>query len=328
MKTADKYGIIRVVSRWLDLLPKLIGMWRIFIGYAAVLTVCAIVLNRWSYACHGEATGFWCNWYGSGAEADLITIILWIISAFCFYCLFAADFYKNLISPSNFKLSDIFVISKQKLRSLGIFFGFLTVIIICCGILIYIINPTHIPSWHGANPDWRIEFLYFTVAFICTAFPLLILRCSGIIACFFNEGSFPLKKIYDLTFGRAYVGIFCFFLLVLFCLNMHVSIMHWFNRITNNYNFLLTAFVTEFGNNLMLLLYVSLFLLLFQSEYLVLKGTQAETGAAVGNVKAAENIYEPDLPVVARQAGKTKKSAAKKKSKRKNSKTAEKRGIK
>lgn len=325
MRRSNRYGIFRVISRWMDLLLQMFGVWRVWLGYAAVLTVLSAILNRWSYSCAEGLSGWWCYLSEQNGSIWLGSVILWLIIAFYLYCLFANDFYDNFLKRRSFRFADIFTVSKQRLKAVGMFFACLLGVIIPCAILIYILNPVKIPQWHGANPDWRIELIYFTTAFICMAIPLIIMRCAGGIAYFFNEGYIPFRKLYNLTFSRAYVGIFSFLLLVLLCVNLQIGVMRYFIKLTFNYNFLTTAVVTEFCNNVMILFYISLFLCLFQAEYLVLKEKEEYDAAEQAAAEAAENLQPPanDEPAV---TGKSKKSAKKKKSQRKTKKLQEKNG--
>ncbi len=320
MRRANKYGIIRVVSRWLDLLPQILVSWRVLFGYAAALTVLSAVLSRWSYTCAEKINGYWCFLSENNGEWWLGSVLLWTVGAFYLYCLFAGDFYDNILSRRKFRITDIFAVSKQRLRSVGMFFACLLCMIIPCIILIYILNPMKLPTWHTSNPDWRIELIYFTIAFVCMSIPLIIMRCGGGIAYFFNEGHIPFRKVYDLTFNRTYVGIFSFLLLTLLCVNLQMGVMRYFMKLENSYNLLTTAVVTEFCNNVMLLFYISLFLLLFQAEYLVLK--EKEECDKLQIITEPEEKDEPAKEII----GKSKKSAKKKKSQRKAKKITEKNG--
>ena len=319
MKQANKYGTLRVVSRWLDLLPQTLVAWRVFVGYAAVLTLLSAILNRWSYTCSEIGTGFWCHWFSDNSALLFGTVALWGLVAFYLYCLFAHDFFENILNRQKFQLKDIFSLSKPRLKSVGIFLFCLLGIVIPCAILIYILNPMKLQMWHTANPDWRIELIFYTIAFICMAIPLLIMRCAGGIAYSFNEGQIPFRKIFDLTYNRAYVGIFSFLLLMLLCANLHLNLMRSLNKLAGNYHYLVTAVLTEFCNNFMILFYFSLFLLLFQAEYLVLKDKEADMEAQAEEEKTAREqiMAENEAKKVVAQS---KKSAKKKKSQRKNKK--------
>ena len=315
MSKARKYGMIRVMSRWMDVVPQIFGAWRVLAGYAVVLTVLSAVLGRWSYTCSSGNGGFWCRLSERGDGLSIGLAILWLVCAFCFYCLFARDFYDNILKRHTFRLADIFVVSKQRLAAVGVFLACLLSVFVPCAVLLYILNPMHLPIWHGANPDWRIELIYYTVAFIATAIPLLIMRCAAGVAYYFNEGQIPFRKLYEATFNRAYAGIFAFLLLSLLCVNLHIGVIRYFSRLAATHNLLITAVATEFGNNLVMLLYISLFLALFQAEYLVIK--EQEEASAAEDAAVALEAQEQEVAEAAKPTGKGKKSAKKKKAQRK-----------
>lgn len=326
MKPANKYGTMRVMSRWIDLLPQILKVWRVLTGYAVALTLLSAVLSRWSYTCLEISNGFWCHWFSNSDALLFGSTALWNIVAFYLFCLFACDFYANMLNRRSFKFNDIFSVSKQRLKSVGIFFACLVGFIIPCMILIYILNPMKFPMWHTANPDWRIELIYFTVAFICMAIPLTMMRCGGGIAYFFNEGHIPFRKVYNFTFSRAYVGIFSFLLLALLCINFQLGIIRYLTRISVDHELLVTAVFTEFCNNFMILFYISLFLLLFQAEYLVLKEKEEDLLAQTADMpQTTTETQEPEVEAE-QTSKKTKKSAKKKKSQRKTKQIHSKKG--
>lgn len=318
MSKARKYGMIRVMSRWMDVVPQIFGAWRVLAGYAVVLTVLSAVLGRWSYTCSSGNGGFWCRLSERGDGLSIGLAILWLVCAFCFYCLFARDFYDNILKRRTFRLADIFVVSKQRLKAVGVFLACLLSVFMPCCVLLYILNPMHLPIWHTVNPNWRIELIYFTVAFVAALIPLLIMRCAGGVAYYFNEGRIPFRKLYEATFNRAYVGIFAFLLLSLLCVNLHIGVIRYFSRLAATHNLLITAVATELGNNLAMLFYISLFLALFQAEYLVIKEQEENDETENTSAKLASEAQEVEAP---KPAGKTKKSAKKKKTQRKAKKT-------
>lgn len=314
MNRPRKYGMIRVMSRWTDVVLQIFGAWRVLLGYAVILTVLSAVSGRWSYTCSSGNGGFWCRLAERSDGLSVGMAILWLVCAFCIYCLFAHDFYESILKRRTFRFADIFAVSKQRLKAVGMFLLCLLGILISCAVLLYILNPLHLPMWHTANPDWRIELIYYTGAFIAAAVPLLIMRCAGGLAYYFNEGRIPFRKLYDLTFNRAYVGIFAFLLLSLLCVNLHIGVIRYFSQLGETHNLLVTAVATEFGNNLVMLFYIALFLALFQAEYLVLKEQEEAEDA---EITPAEPIAVAQETEAVEPAGKTKKSAKKKKTQRK-----------
>lgn len=291
MKQINKYGAIKVISRWLEIIPQILVQWRVFLYYAFVLTIVSAVSNRWTYACHGHSGGFWCYWYNSNNTAYISSILLSFFTIILVLGMFSFDFYSGLITNTPIKCKKIYAISKEKIKSGMVFLGASIIFIILLGVIAYIINPPGLEDvlnyilhqWnfshillHGANENWQIELIFFTIAFIGIMIPLLFMRCFAVVAYWFNEKRAPFTELYEKTFSRAYVGIFCFLLLALLCTVQHLSIINYFNKFVENHNYLIVAFFSEYCNNLLILLYVSLFLLLSQAEYLQLKVDEAD----------------------------------------------------
>lgn len=328
MKQSNKYGTIRVVGRWLDIIPQILVQWRVFMYYAFVLTIISIVSNRWTYACHGHSGGFWCYWYNGSNIAYICSVLLSFLAIISVFGMFASDFYKGLVAYKPLGYKEISAVDKEKIKSGMIFVGATLLFGVLLGIIAYIVNPPELEKilnyvlkqWnlppillHGANENWQIEFIFFLIAFICLMIPLLFMRCFAVVAYWFNEKRASLAQLYEMTFDRAYVGIFCFLLLALLCTVQHLSIINYFNKLIENYNYLTVAFFSEFCNNLLILLYLALFLLLSQAEYLQLKANQAEVAAIT------EIISEPEVAeeFSKKENKKSLKSAKKKKSIRK-----------
>ena len=99
------------------------------------------------------------------------------------------------------------------------------------------------------------------------------------------------------------------------CVNLHIGVIRYFSRLAATHNLLITAVATEFGNNLVMLLYISLFLALFQAEYLVIK--EQEEASAAEDAAVALEAQEQEVAEAAKPTGKGKKSAKKKKAQRK-----------
>lgn len=311
MKKSKKYGIIRVINRWLDLLPQIFKRWRLFLNYAAVFTILSAVLNRWTYSCHGDLTGYWCYWYAGSFALSLGATVLFYIAAFYLLASFSDDFYKSLRQTDAISFKDIFSISSSRVKSCGIFLLFWGLLACSTGLFAYILNKP-------ANPDWRIEFIWFILVFSCFVTALLIMRCFGAMSWYFNEQHLPFSKIYELTRDRAYVGIFSFLILVMMCSSINLSVMRYFDKLVENHNYLWAAIVSDFGDSMAKLFYLALFIMLSQAEYFQMKEKENELKEAEETAtlpEISEEIVEADT---AENAPKTKKSAKKKKTQRKN----------
>lgn len=311
MKTKNKYGAIRVINRWFDLIPQIFKQWRIFINYAAAFTILSAVLNRWTYSCHGKLTGYWCHWY-AGNTAVLIgaAVVFYILALYLLFS-FSDDFYKGLLQNSVFKIKDVFSITPQRLKSIAVPFMFWGVIICSAALFAYILNKP-------ANPDWRVEFVWFLIIFACFVITLLTLRCFGGMAYYFNERHISFRKIYRLTENRAYVGIFSFLALVIVCSSFNLSSMRYFDKFVENHNYLVTAVFTDFLDCVVKLFYFSLFLVLSQAEYIQMKEREKdEMTVTPAMVPPVEDAITDTSVETAAEKNISKKSAKKKKTQRK-----------
>ena len=273
MKKKEKYGAIKVINCWFDLVPEIFKQWRIFMCYATVFTVLSAVLNRWTYACHGKLTGYWCHWYVDNSIVLIGAAVVFYLIALLLLASFGSEFFKQLQKNSVFKAKDIIMITSQKLKSMAVIMAFFGVIICAVALFAYILN-------RPANPDWRAEFIWFVILFSSFVTVLLIMRCFSGMAYYFNEKNIPFCKIYKLTEGHAYVGIFSFLVLVMICSSFNLSTMRYFGRLMENHNYLITAVLTDFLDCVAKLFYFSLFLILSQAEYLSLKEEQKDEKAS------------------------------------------------
>ena len=311
MKKSNKYGAIKVINRWLDLLPQIFKHWPLFVNYAAVFTLLSVLLNRWTYACHNNLVGYWCYWYAGSLTLSVAATVLFYVIAFYLLASFSDDFYKSLQQNRSVSFKEIFVVSASKFKSVGIVLLFWGMLIASTGLFAYIINK-------APNPDWRIEFMWFILVFSCFVTALLIMRCFGGMAYCYNEHRLPFSEIYELTRDRAYVGIFSFLILIMMCSSLNLSAIRYFDKLVENHNYLWAALVSDFGDSILKLFYLALFLMLSQAEYLQMKEKKADLLAAT------ETIVPPEIPSetidanTAKNAPKTKKSAKKKKTQRKN----------
>lgn len=268
----NKYGIFKVISTWFDLLPQILDQWRVFIGYGMVFTVFSALLNRWTYACRGSLSGYWCYLPTQNGLLTFISAGVFYLLGMYLFISFIVDFYQGIAQKQKFHLSSIAEFSKQKFKNLAVVFIFLMLLILPSAVFVYIINKS-------ANLDWRVEFLYFTIAFIMFMIALLTMRCSGGVAYYFNQGYVSIRRIYTQTSGRAYVGIFSFLILMLICADFNMTMIYYFNRLLTDYNSLWTALFSDFADIVLKLFYVSLFLILYQAQYLRLEENSASENA-------------------------------------------------
>lgn len=305
MQNMSKYTFWSVISEWGNLLPQIIRQWRTFLLYGALITILSGAFGRWSFSCQEGNTGPWCYVPTDNFTTMVIFLIVFFILVCLLVALFIFDFQQNVNQNSVFKLKDACLISKPKIKSVlfiyGIFLGFILPVLIAMAI----INKP-------ANPDYRIEFCFFTIMFIMFMIPLLQIRLSAGIAYFLNQGYVPFRKIFNITLGKSFIPLLLFFMLIVLMLSIHLRSMGYFSYITRQHNLFIVVLLTDFADNVLKLGCLSLFLLFFQAQYTVMEkitNTQQDE-----EEKPAMEVLKGE---VATEQFSTAKAAHKKKNKRK-----------
>ena len=305
MKNDNKYTFFSVIGAWINLLPQIIKQWGAILAYGVAITALSAAFGRWSFSCQEGNTGPWCYVPSSNFAVVVAFLTIFLLLICVIIALFVHDFQQNVNRNSVFKLKDACNLSKPKIKSvlfvLGVIAGFIVPVIIA----IYIINKP-------ANPDYRVEFCYFTVMFLMFMVPLLQIRFSSGIAYFLNKGYVPMRKIFNITMGRSFIPLLLFLLLVILMLSIHMRSMGYFSYLTYRYSGFTVVVLTEFIDNVLKLACLALFLLFFQAQYLTIE-----------KMLAAQNdkIVKPEIEIPANEdetcSTQSVKAANKKKNKRK-----------
>ncbi|MBQ9270919.1 MAG: hypothetical protein IJ218_01465 [Alphaproteobacteria bacterium] len=309
MKKTKKYGALGLLNRWIDLIPQIFIKWRLFVDYAAIFTFLSILLNRWTYACHDNLDGYWCYWYSGNVWASIGAAALFLIMAIYLLGAFCVDFYIDSSVAKFFKPANIVKVSVLRLKQVGAALFFWGTMFVPAALFAYILNKP-------ANHDWHIEFMWFTLVFLCLLTVLLLMRCIGTLAHYFHTGNFAFAKIYQQTSGHAYAGIFGFLLTVMICSSLNLSVIRYFDKLMANYNYMFMAVLTDFADTLIKLFYFALILTISEAQYQLLAAQETDSA---DNAATSNNIQNPDSPIeITTNSVKSKKSAKKKKTQRKN----------
>ena len=198
VKSANKYTLLRTFGRFVSLIYKSLDAWRATLIYGSVITFIYYVMAAGQFVC--KKTNVSCYLHFQ-------TVVTIILSLVCLCYLF--DFYQNVFKNSVFKYSSIIEFSKEKFKAIGFFIFYISCFAVSAFVARYIILKP-------ANPDWRIEFIYFVVLFVFCMLPVLLMRFSAIVAFYFNEQKIPsIKYIYEKTAGHSFIGIVGFLLTIL-----------------------------------------------------------------------------------------------------------------
>ena len=299
-----KITFVGILAQMSGLLTHLIKQWKLFAIYSVIITIWSALFGRWSFSCQRDNTGPWC--YVPTERLDLMVAFLVVFYIILFFLISscAADFQNAMAKNSVFKWRDLLNINKRKLKSiafiLGIFAGFILPIMISMAI----INKP-------ANPDFRIEFIYFTIMFVMFLIPLVLIRFSAGIAYFLNDGNIPVRKIYAATEGKSYIQLLCFLFLIITTLSLNIRLMGYFNLLTGEYQNIVTVVLTDFADSFIKLVYMAAFLIFFQAQY-----QQLEKLAAASEIPEEGNTAADEI--ITQSTRRNNKTANKKKNKRKN----------
>lgn len=287
-KNTRKYTLLRTVGRFFSLIAKSFKAMSLTMFYSAVIIGISLAFYTTRY----------CGIGNIGCGIAISTAVSLIIAISVLGYLY--DIYCTMFKNSVFKITDILKFDAAKIKSVG----FLIAYIMCYVISGYI-------SWKilqkPANPDWRIEFIYFTVFFVFCLVPIMAMRFSVVVAFYLNEQKTPsLKKLYDATEGRSYISIvgFLFVLLLLSVFNLYLS--GAIDRVISSVS-VVAGVLKIYLIILVLLSELSFILCFFEAQrQLITESMPPETDK--------EETEEKSVPVVER---KTKKTSVKKKAKTK-----------
>lgn len=245
----NKYTFFRVVSRFFDLIYKSFHSWRVTIFYSIIITLLSgalyIALN-FVYLCGNSAMICYIS-----VNIGLIVLLSVLIMCFLY------DFYQASFKNSVFKAVDIIKFNKTKIKSLMFLIGYILCYALSAGICWYIFKKP-------ANPDWKIEFIYFCVFFLFCMLPMAAMRFSAAVAFFFHEQKIPsLKYLFTRTERRSYIGIvgFLMVLLILSVLNLYTYALS--ERLFVKLALPMTAVALKMFCNILVILFTFIVILCF-----------------------------------------------------------------
>lgn len=217
-KSANKYTLLRTLSRFIGLIYKSLDAWKIMLIYGAVITFLYYIMST---------TQFICNQTNVACFLRFQIIIAIILLFVCFCYLY--DFYQNVFKNTVFKYFSIVKFDKNKIKSIGFLLFYVLCFVLSASIAKYIV-------FKPANPNWKIEFIYFVVLFIFCMLPILAMRFSAIVAFYFNDLKLPsLNYLYEKTSGHSFIGIVGFLLTMLIMAVFNMQAYGYVTHFTTKY---------------------------------------------------------------------------------------------
>lgn len=312
MYKLSQYSFLRVLGKWFDLLAETVKQWPIFLVYALYITLISAVFGRWTYACQQGMAADWCYVPSGNAYISVTWITAFYLLMFYLIGSFIFDIHDCMFKNSVFKWHNVWKTGKQKAKNILVICAIIISFIVSISMAVYIIR-------RPANPDFRIEFIFFLIAFMFLLVPMFMIRCSACFAYYMNTGSFSAAKVYDETSGKSYISVALFLLLMITVLALNMRSISSLGGLMRSYNNFGTALFTDFIGNLLVLISIAVFLMLFQAQYVQMEkdiAVSAELSANETVTKIADEDSSADTAPV-RKKKQSVKSASKKKNKRK-----------
>ena len=262
----------------------------------------------------GREGGWWCYLEKNNSEMPLYSFILCKLLLLFVCCSFFVDFYNTAFNKKTFSWKNPVLFNSERLKKIGLLFGTLLVWVAPIALAFAIFLKK-------ANPDWRIEFIYFVIMFICCWIPFIVIRLSAVISYFLSDGKFPsLKVLWQKTEDRNFSIIFSYVLIFVILNFLSLQISFISRLLMLKYFYFSTALITEFFSNLFILFAEIVFMMLFRSMHEILESENSSPSDENSAMDSQKN--DRALPEAENDSSRVKKSAKKAKSakSRKNNK--------
>lgn len=135
-----------------------------------------------------------------------------------------------------------------------------------------------------ANPDWRIEFLFFLVLFATAMFPLIAMRFSAVVAYFLQDNHFPSwKMLYEQTKERSYIGVILFLFILLLSVSLFMHTQVYLMHLTLDFRVFVVALFAEYCGYLVKLFCAAAFVVFFRAQYELMEEKEILTDTIINN---------------------------------------------
>lgn len=249
MEKATKYTLLRTIGHFFTLIYKSFSAWQVMLFYGAVITALTNAFYL-VYLCAENSLRCF-------VATNALVILLLVFVGLCYLY----DFYQCAFKNTVFKIENVIKFDKAKIKSLCFLVGYIMCFVVSAAISWFIfVKP--------ANPDWRIEFMYFTVFFAFCMVPVLAMRFSAAPAFYFNNQKMPSPKyLFIQTSGRSYIGIVGFLMVMLILSVMNLYFYGYGKRIFSVLPDSVTfSVLNTFFNTLVMLFTVSVLFCFFEAQ--------------------------------------------------------------
>ncbi|MBQ9034525.1 MAG: hypothetical protein IJ099_01010 [Alphaproteobacteria bacterium] len=218
MINTQKYSMVGVMARLFKLGGRVFDCWRPLAIYAALLTPLALLAMYIGQICSYSFDGF-CGFI-TQQNVFWVLFAMYVVIFAHLQLSFAVDFYDEAFNGLAFKLKFLWRRSVEKWQKELFLLAYLAVFLLLFAISIKLL-------FQQANPDWRIEMIYFTLVFGCFLLMILFMRMAASVSRFLARKRGDFKLIYGQTAGRAYVAIILFLSLLAFMLLCTIRLNIW-----------------------------------------------------------------------------------------------------
>ena len=223
MAKLAKYSMIGLTGRFFRLSGRVFDCWRLVAVYAVPLTILSLMARFLTTACLGGVDAGFCRLLNQ--KIIFIPMFVMYIAAYAHLLLaLAVDFYDIAFNSKPFGWNIIWHQRRDKWQKEG----FLLAYIISYALLFLL--AINLLLW-PANPNWRIEMVYFVIIFGCFMLLLLLIRLMPSVSRYLAQKHADFADIYSKTKDRSYVAIITFLVLLGFILLCHMRLDIWFAQL-------------------------------------------------------------------------------------------------
>ena len=247
----------KIIWKTLTLIGEVFAQWKTFLWYALILTSITGILGQWTFSCQINQASWWC--YASNIKGIYIIYVLVLLLQIFLWFSFCCDISTQSKYQQQFDFLSFLKLNKEKLTKIGVILGSCLTFIAGPAICFTIVQKK-------ANPDWRIEFMWFILAFASCWLPFLVLRFSAAISYLLDNGKIPsLKYVWQQTKDKNFSIIVPFCLLLLISNLLIIKVAMSIKSLLVEQNDVATSFICEFINNLVILFIAAMLTMLLRA---------------------------------------------------------------
>lgn len=292
MEKSSEYTLLKTTGRFFSLVYKSLEVWPAVLIYGALLTAvyCGLLIATTFCAKENQT----CQMVWQGTMGVFLSIV-----SLCYL----VDFYRIVFKNSVFKISNLIQFDKAKIKSVIFIVGYIFSFVISAYVSKNIV-------FKPANPDWRIEFVYFCVFFAFCMLPVLAMRFSSLVAFYLNEQKIPsLKYMYEQTMGRSYIGVVGFLLVILMSAVFNMQTYSLEVRLFSKFqSSLALQVIITFIDAMVKLFILGWIVCFFEAQRQLMTANEEEVAEEITVLKSEENAETKTVKKGKSKSGKKKKS--------------------